>query len=144
MGAMGLMVAPASAAGPKRTFRCTVRLDRDRDKKTIRQIDAVVEDGKTVSVLDGTWNYDQIPRSPRGLYATLTVSDGAKVHLKIDAEFGQAGGEAAGGNRVIVTDSKTSVDDDFVLGQPVAYPWVIAGESHTLVVAVDVAPPATK
>jgi hypothetical protein len=142
---LAILPSTARAADAKRSFRCTARLDRARDKKTIHVVDAVVEEGKSVSFLDGTWNYNPMPRTPIGLYVTFTVKAGAKIHLKADAEYGQAGGDAAGsGTRVVVSDSKTQVDDDFDPGQPVAYPWVIQGEPHTLVLTVQPAEPVSK
>jgi hypothetical protein len=142
-----LAVLPSAvrAADAKRSFRCTARLDRERDRKTIHQVEVVVEDGKTVSFLDGTWNYDYMPRVPLGLYVTFAVKDGPKIHLKVDAEYGQSAGDAAGsGTRMVMTDSKTKVDDDFEPGLPVSYPWVIAGENHTLVISVQPVPPPSK
>jgi hypothetical protein len=145
LATLALLPSAARAADAKRSFRCTARLDRLRDKKTIHQVDVVVEDGKSVSFLDGTWNYNPMPRTPIGLYVTFTVKDGAKIHVKADAEYGAAGGDAAGsGTRVVVSDSKTQVDDDFDPGQPVAYPWTIQGEAHTLVITVQPAEPPSK
>lgn len=138
-GVTGLILVPAfaAAADDKRTYRVKARLDRNRDKKTIRQVELVLPPGKTGDALDGSWAYDRMPRTPRGLYVSCTVKDAGKLHLKLDAEYGQANNEQAGGNNFAVFDSKTSLDDDFTAGTPVAFPWTIAGEDHTLIVSVD-------
>jgi hypothetical protein len=127
----------ARAADAKRTFLCKAHLDSVHDKRTIRQLEVQVTDGKSADVLDGTWSYDRMPRSPRGLAATFSVKDGAKIHLKGDFEYGASGKESAGGNNVLITDSKTAIEDDFAPGVPVAYPWKIAGDDYLLVVSVE-------
>jgi hypothetical protein len=142
-GVVGLTLCPfpSRAAEPKRSFRCRAKLDRVVDKKTIRQVEVVVQDGKSADVLDGSWRYDRMPRYPSGLYATFAVKDGAKIHLKGDFEYGQGGREAAGGSTIVMTDSKTSVEDDFEPAHPVAYPWTIGGEDYLLTVSVEVVVP---
>jgi len=139
-GAMTFVLVPvaARADGAKRAFRCKARLDSVRDKKTVRQAEVVVPDGKSVDFLDGVWNYDRMPRTPRGLYAVFSVKDAAKIHLKADFEYGRSGREAAGANNVgVLTDSKITVEDDFEPGVAVAYPWTIAGEDYMIVVSVE-------
>ncbi len=133
--------APALAADPKASFRCTAHLDRVRDKRTIRHVEVTVADGKRGEVIDGSWDYSRMPRAPLGLYAVFTARGGKKVHLTADFDYGQSSAEAAGGNNVLVTDAKTSIEDDFDLGAPIAYPWKISGEDYLLVVSVDLAAP---
>ena len=138
-GVASLVLVPGAvlAADAKRTFRCKARLDSVHDKKTVRVVEALVPDGKTVNYLDGSWDYEHMPRRPLGLLAAFSVKDGSKVHLKADFEYGNSGREAAGGNNVQVIDSKTTVDDDFDPAVPVAYPWKIAGDDYLLVVSVE-------
>lgn len=131
------IATPARAADAKRTFLCKAHLDSVHDKRTVRQVEAQVTDGKSADALDGTWSYDRMPRTPRGLAATFSVKDGAKIHVKGDFEYGASAKESAGGNNVVVTDAKTSIDDDFAPGVPVAYPWKIAGDDYLLVVSVE-------
>ncbi len=142
IGAFALAPSLAFAADDKPKFRVKVRLERKRDKRILRQIETVVDEGKTVQVLDGTWNYDRMPRSPRGLLVSITAKSGTKVHLKVDAEYGQAGSEQAGGNNLIIVDSKNEVEDDFDAGQEVAYPWTISGEDCMLYVVVTSVKPS--
>ena len=136
------VAAPALAADAKPSFRCIAHLDRVRDKRTMRHVEVTVADGKRGDVIDGSWDYSRMPRAPLGLYAVFTASSGKKVHLKADFDYGSSGGDPAGGNNVLITDAKTSIEDDFDLGVPVAYPWKIAGEDYLLVVSVDA--PAAK
>jgi hypothetical protein len=137
IAALALAPALAAADDVKRSFRIKARLDSVKDKKTVRQIETVVADGKRGDFLDGSWNYDRIPRMPVGLYAVFTVKDGAKIHLKADFEYGASGREAAGGNNMLVTDAKTTIEEDFTPATPVAYPWTIAGEDYLLVISVE-------
>ncbi len=87
VAAAALAPAMARAADDKPRFRVKTRLERTRDKRVVRQIETVVDDGKSAQVLDGTWNYDHIPRAPRGLLLTIAAKNGPKIHLKVDAEY---------------------------------------------------------
>lgn len=140
----GLAPSLARAEDEPRAFRCKARLDRNRDKKTIRQVEVVVPDGKTASALDGSWAYDRMPRTPRGLYVTFTAKRGAKIHLSGEAEYGSAENEQAGGTRYTVTDAKLPFEEDLPPNTPIAYPWTIAGEDYTLVVSVQPVDPKEK
>ncbi len=138
-GVFGMViVASRVRAADAQTFRVRIRLDSVRDKRTVRQLEAVVPDGKRVEVLDGTWDYDKVPRKPLGLFAAVTVKQGAKMHVKGDFEYGSSGRDAAGGNTVVqLVDAKTSIEDDFDAGVAIAYPWKIAGEDYMLVVSAE-------
>lgn len=144
LAALVITPSQALAAGEKRTFRVKARLDRNRDKKTLHQVEITAPDGKKADALDGSWAYDRMPRTPRGLFVSCTVTDGPKIHVKLDAEYGQANNEQAGGNNYLVSDAKTSLDDDFAPAVPVAYPWTVSGEEYTLVVSVEPVAPKEK
>ncbi len=129
--------APALAADTPPSFHCTASLDRVRDKRTIRHIEVTVAAGKRGDAIDGAWDYSRMPRAPLGLYGVFAVTGGKKAHLKADFDYGQSGGDASGGNNVLVTDAKTSIEDDFDPAVAIAYPWKIAGEDYLLVVSMD-------
>jgi hypothetical protein len=143
-GAAFAVLAPSVARGDdaKHAFRCKAQLDRVRDKRSIRHVEVVVAgDGKSASGIDGSWNYQHMPRAPIGMYALFSVKDGAKLHVKGDFEYGDSDREAAGGNNMVQTNSKTAIEDDFVPGVSIAYPWTIAGEAYLLIVSVEAADP---
>jgi len=83
---LGAVLAPraAFAADPKR-FKCHARLEREPDHKETRTVDAVCEDGKTVTAIDGDKDFKTSPPTVMGLKVDFTVKTDADDKIALHA-----------------------------------------------------------